>query len=428
MASTLRRQIHTLNPKLDVDIIATGGHLFDYGYRDGKLYLDNINTKGRDRVARYNGWNIMIATDPDPQGELIANHIKTLTPDSAHRRAVFNDLTLSGIAQSIDRFNRQELTFSRHDAAMAAMLKVVNLAMQQKRHGRQYLTTTGIDIAKQFQEYGRLNHMHMIKVSDSISTSVSKGHGTIESMRKPTPATTKSVIMQQAMDVRSIDTMNELRNGFDMMRLSYIRTNETHLPMSARDNVRDYATRHHPLDIESHFVPHGNASHYALHNTDFAMTEVEHLVAQQNASACSSQCDTCYQIEMSNGWTTYANENDAKVDGKVAPEKELAMLLANSNDSAPSTIVQSAEKYAKHFYNGGWLNQPLLEQTIDIAQKHYPRILAVGVHESLKAMLGSEPSTVDLVMDEEPIAHMIEAKKKSQELKPQLLDSMDIAM
>ncbi|ELP5729346.1 hypothetical protein QTV44_002613 [Vibrio vulnificus] len=428
VASTLRRQIYTLNPLLDVDIIATGGHLFDYNYRNGKLYLDSINTKGRNQVAGYNGWNIAIATDPDPQGELIANHIKTLTPDSVHRRAVFNDLTLSGIAQSIERFNRQELTFSRHDAAMAAMLKVINLAMQQKRHRRQYLTTTGIDIAKQFRDYGRLNHMHMIKISDTISTSVSKTHGSIEIIRKPNPATTKSIIMQQALDTRNIDTMNELRSGFDMMRLSYIRTTETHLPISAKDAIRDYAARHYPVNIESHFVPHRNASHYALHNTDFAITDVEHLIAQQNASACSSQCNTCYEIITSNGWTTYANENDAKIKGRIAPEKELAMLLANSSDSAPSTITQSARKYAKHFYNGEWLNQPLIDQTLDIAQQHYPKILAIGVRESLKEVLASEPSTIELVMDNKPITHMLDAKRKSQELKPQLLDSMDMVM
>ncbi len=426
VAVELQRQLTVLTDNTQVH--ATNGHLFDYKMQDGRITLLPLSTNMTERIRRLDGENIIIATDSDPQGELIAAHIKQLTPNSKHKRCLFNDITQGGVLSALHRFNQNEFEFNESEALKAALLKITNLKISASKHAGLYLTTTGIDICKQFSKYGRLNQVQS-RVFQRQETlyrcNTPKNLGKVCEMARPAPAVTRDIVLQNALANSNTSTAASLQESFINGKLSYTRTDFAKLPVFAEKQLSDFTLQGHLIDIDLHIEFASGAPHYALYNLGPPASRDEWLVASQNRTALSSRFSDTSALTFEGGEMLIASTDVISgLDDYLSPKNELTTLLALSKDASISNLELSAERYRRLFYNGRHLNQRLVTASLNIAEKHYPRLVQEGIHASIeKAVINNgleEMKTLAAVNPEMP------AQKKSQQVSNEIVDSIEL--
>ena len=420
-----------LQPILDrltgeVKTIATHGHLFDYQMEEGNLYLSPKNPQIVGMISRLNGDDIIIASDSDYQGELIAAHIRALTPDSAHRRCIFNDITEMGVLVSLNNFNKRQYNFDDNAAAKAALLKIANLKLlHSKKNSRNFLTTTSVDIVKHFNEVGRVNLVQTRVFQEKgvrVECVVPTSFGEATAMIRPAPVVTKDRVMQNALEGGTLNCTDRLQDAYINGMLSYTRTDIWKLPSFSENLLSDYTLNGALLDVEDYLDGTAGLPHYAIHNLMHPNTPLERQVQLQNRSALSSQYKDSQTITFENGRKLQASSSYVRrTKGQISPKNELAAILCCSNDSASSNLEHAAQRYERYFYNGSKLNTKLVNSTMRDAEKHYPQLVEHGVHATIEKALN------DMTVIESSNTALQEAlkpQKKSQRLDETIADSI----
>ena len=409
--------------------IATHGHLFDYQMTGANLSLAPKNPHTVGMISRLNGDDIIIASDSDHQGELIAAHIRALTPDSAHRRCIFNDITEMGVLVSLNNFNNRQYNFDDNAAAKAALLKIANLKLlHSKKSSHKFLTTTSVDIVKHFNEIGRLNQVQTRVFQENginVECVVPTSFGEAIAMARPAPVVTKDRVIQNALEGGLINCTDRLQDAYINGMLSYTRTDINKLPSFSENTLSDYTLNGALLDIEEYLSDAAGLPHYAIHNLMPPNTPLERRIQLQNRSALSSQYNDSQTITFDNGRQLQAsNAYVRRTKGQIAPKNELVAILCCSKDSASSNLEHAAQRYERYFYNGNKLNTGLVDSTMRDAEKHYPQLVEHGVHATIDKALN------DITVVEHGRAALQEAlkpKKKSQRLDATITDSLTLS-
>lgn len=377
-------------------VLSTRGHLFDYiATPNGSYALVPIDKKNVDVISSLDGQNLVIATDCDRQGELIAKHIKYLTPHSTHERCQFNDLSLAGVHRALDGLSKGEFQFQDQLANEATMIKLINLRMKNHRVAGFYTTTTSIELAKQWQTHGSFDSA----ISRTYEINAAHFHCVMpegQQLQRVTlarPVVTKDMILQRALTNRSLDTMNRLQESYLMGRLSYIRTDYDSLPVTASKTLQDYSLG--GMEIENpHMLAYNKlAPHYAIHNLAHPRSDVEILVALQNRSALTRIHNDVLIGTTTSGAKVLLNQNKQHVVTNLRPEQQIAWLLAQSENSSPSNIETSATRYTKHFFNGAIRNDKLIGLTQELAQRDYPTLWEKGLNSLVQTALSDSPES-----------------------------------
>ncbi|WP_390240817.1 toprim domain-containing protein [Vibrio sp. R78045] len=422
-------QAHLDELVANTQVLATSGHLYDYKFHENKIHLVPIQTQAIDAISKLNGKNIIVATDPDPQGNLIAEHIKSLTPNSEHRRCIFSDLTKSGVLVSLNRFNKRQFEFDERNALKGALVKVANLHLRHNGKGNSghYQTTTGIELAKQFANIGRVNNVTSRTFERNgvhYRCNVPSSFGEATNMGRPSPIVTKQIIANKSLEGRSLNVADHLQDAFINGRLSYTRTDFSKLPAFSEKIINEYTTNGDQIDIDHHLEFNGNAPHYAIHNLAAPFSPLERMIQIHNQSSLVTKYNDTNIVTFENGHTLIASANEhCPTRTTLPPANECAVLLSLSSDSSPAILESSGARYAKHFYNGNQLNQPIISNTLNIAEKHFPALTSQGLDATLEKALDSGVSLTDSLTHLE--LDNPSKNKKSQEINNGLLDSIE---
>ncbi|ACH64804.1 toprim domain protein (plasmid) [Aliivibrio fischeri MJ11] len=391
IASHLYNNLNKLG--LVINVIATSGHLYDYQFENDYIVQQPKNIALIEQIKRLNGQSIIIATDPDPQGDLMAEHIKELTPESEHGRCIFNDVSEIGIVQSLNRFNNNEFSFNQSQAFKAALIKITNLHMQRESsqsNRSNYLTTTGVTLAKQFDVLGRVNKVQQRAFNVEGKQHVCNVPITWQdalSANKISPTITRDLIADRALSGRKLSVASELQDSFINGRLSYTRTDFQRLPSIAEQVLSEYTLSGELIQHDQHLDFQSNTAHYAIYNLSSPITPIEYLIKEQNRTALSHKFNDCSSINFSSESVLARTGRFLGSQITIAPENEIAYLLAKSKDTSPSNLEFSAQKYAKLFYNGTHCNSQLISSTLKHAEKHYPKLIEFGLNHVLDDLL-----------------------------------------
>ncbi|ENI4488070.1 hypothetical protein ABXZ88_003954 [Vibrio fluvialis] len=394
-AAQLSSQLSKLN--VGCTVFATNGHLFDYVVTPrGSYAISPINKQLVDTIRSLDGQRLVIATDCDRQGELIAKHIKHLTPNSTHDRCQFNDLSLSGVHRALDGLNKGEFKFQNRLADEAVMIKLINLRMKNNRVAGFYTTTTSIELAKQWQKHGSFDKAksRAFEVNSAYYHCAMPEGQQLECVTLARPAVTKDIILQRTLTGRSLNTMAQLQESYLMGRLSYVRTDYDCLPVTASKTLQEYSLG--GMDIQRSYLLAYNkhTPHYAIHNLAHPRSDVEILVALQNRSALTATHNDVLVGTTTSGAKILLNQNKQHVITDVRPEQQIAWLLAQSENSSPSNIEASATRYTKHFFNGGTRNDKLIGLTQELAQREYPTLWDNGLNSLVQTALSDAPEPI----------------------------------
>ncbi|MCG9578601.1 toprim domain-containing protein [Vibrio tubiashii] len=352
------------------DTMATYGHIFDFVYKDNKLGLQGKNPALIERLGFLNesGMNIVLATDSDSQGELIAQHVKALTPSATHIRVHINELTPHGINTAL----RSPFAISDAKANEAAYLRLLNLKMA-KIEPRGTFTTTSITLAKSFALRGRLAELEDYNVECQGKTLYTrfakKLNGEFIGVRRPPPANTRQ-IAQLAASQNNLSIHNELQELYQAGRLSYIRTESRTLPMS------NEIYTHHVSDERL------NEAHYAIHNLTPYSSDLEQLVFKINDTARTSSMNV---LEIHTSIGNFIALDRPLAAKKLRPAAEIMMHLSLDSDSYVSTLGRSSEKYARVFFNGERYNERAAERVMRQGNLYTPDIVEHGVKHIVQA-------------------------------------------
>ncbi len=426
VAAQLQRQLNKCTANTTVH--ATNGHLFSYRQDNGSIYIEPVKHSMAERIKRLDGDNIIVATDPDPQGELIATHVRNLTPNSKHKRCIFNDISELGVRQALHQFNQNAFQFDEEQAMRAALMKLVNIRIASESKGGLYLTTTGIDICKQFATIRRINKVQTRTFERKgvvYKSAVPSSFGNAVNMQRPNPAITRDLVLRNALEGNTTHVARELQDSFIQGMLSYTRTDFAKLPYFSEKLLSDHTLDGSLVDIARHLDFTTGQAHYALYNLKAAVSDVETRIKLQNRSALCTQYNDVNLIEFDTGVQLLADSSMIKnVNGRLSPTNELSALLSLSPDASPSNIEASATRYCRLFYNGNQLNTKLINASLDIAERKYPRLVEHGIHAALDAAI-TKHSTTELSN------HINLTKsasiKKSQLVPNDLVDSLELS-
>lgn len=401
-SSTVAAIIRTELAAFGIDnttVLSTNGHLYDYqaDYSHG-LSLNELNPFLIKQIRHLDNNDIIIATDPDEQGELIASHIRFLTPNSAHRRMIINDLSRGGIENSISRFNQREFNFDETSASKAAIKKIINLKMRRDTFRSHYnseafITTTAIAVARQVTDGGvleRLNHVP-IKINNSFymcsipsdGHELPKGFEQDLTVKKPTPCVTADLITLHSLNTLETNTIDLLQESFTQRRVSYPRTNVAKLPLSATSTLREYTSSGTFLMDMENMVDDPTCSHFALHNTARPSTYIERQIAAQNRTATGepdSDANIRHLRYKDRDIIAHlvAEPRETRIE-RLPPANALKLHLLAMNN-AVSTIDKHAKKYEPYFYsNQATINQQRITEISRRAEMHYEKIWEHGL-------------------------------------------------
>lgn len=364
--------------RFNVSTFATYGHIFDYDIITGQVALVARNTQTIEKLEMLNKANehVIIATDNDPQGELIASHIRALTPKALHSRV--NAAVL--YSQTLDEALSKPSSFNDRLAAEGAYLRVMNLKLK-KMHQKQFLTTTSIALAKSFTERGRTNHWinHTIEIDNSrLQLKLPSDLTSIDPIRvsKPDPCTTKSLMSFAAM-ANITELHDKLQRLYESSCISYFRTDSTVLPSS------NHCYKHH---VGSGAL--GDA-HFAIHNLTPPTSELESLIYKINESAVTGD-HLAVSVETKLG--SLVAVDTALSNAPMTPQSEVLFHLAVDDDSYASTIAKHAPKYAAYLFNGDQLNEALIGKILERSQDVAPELLEHGTKRVIQRFLEHDNS------------------------------------
>lgn len=382
-------------------VIATSGHLYDYTFHNNNIVQQPINKTIIEDLKALNGQPIIIATDPDPQGDLIAEHIKNLTPDSEHGRCIFNDISEIGVTLTLNRYNKGEFDFNQNQALKAALIKVTNLHMRKmssKSNRNNYLTTTGISLAKQFDAVGRINQVQQrgfnVEGVQHVCNVPIQWHDA-NAATKVNPTITRDLITDRALSGRKLTVAEELQDAFINGRISYTRTDFKFLPSIADQTLSEYTLSGELIHHEQHLDFQSNTAHYAIYNLAHPITPIEHLIKEQNRTSLNHSFNDCSVMHFDSGSVLARTGSFIKNELTLSPQNEIAYLLASSKDTSPSNIELSAKKYSTLFFNGNHCNTKLISSTLKQAEKHYPKLIEFGLNHVLNELIIQQEKNID---------------------------------
>ena len=350
-----------------IDSMATYGHLFDYKYQSGKLHLTAKNPALIERIGFLNRPNtqIIVATDNDAQGELIAQHLIALTPKAKHSRIHINEVTKSGIASAL----KKPIAVNELLANEAAYLRLLNLKLSHIEP-RGTLTTTSLTLAKSFASRGRLNHLQNYEINhhdQHYKTRLPKCVEGDVQFKLPPPANTRQLAMLAAYNnIQSVH--HELQELYQNGRLSYIRTDSTTLPLT---------NSLYPHHVSSNQL---TDSHYAIHNLTPYQTDFERYVYKINESSVKGNTH-CMDVVSPIG--TFIAVNEPIGNDVLSAKSELMMHLSLDRDAFVSTIGRASERYEKVFFKAGKLNSNRVDEIIKQGHRYVPEIIDNGIKASI---------------------------------------------
>ncbi|WP_229631136.1 toprim domain-containing protein [Vibrio coralliilyticus] len=369
------------------DALATYGHVFDYDYINSKLVLVAKNPSLLERLQHLNSpeQRVIIATDNDAQGELIAQHIKALTPTAKHDRVHINDLSKEGIEFAINR----PLEINNALANEGAYLRLLNLKLS-KIEPRGTLTTTSITLADSFISRGRLNEL------DNFTLRVAgeefhvrfpeKLGGSIEHTLLPEPAITRNITQLCAVQ-NIINTHNSMQSLYESRKLSYIRTDSRILP-----NVNAVYQHHTSNEVLSE-------AHYAIHNLSPYHSDIERYVFKINNSAKSTDTSV---VELRTSIGSMLAINERLTTEPLKPTAELMLHLSLDENSYASTIGRASHTYERMFYKNGSFKPRTVNSIYYEGSKHVPEIVNHGLKHVIKH---TNPISELHVLEQEDVVH-----------------------
>lgn len=348
--------------------VATYGHIFNYEYENNRLSLKAKNNTLIQEISRFNtlGQSMIIATDDDPQGDLIALHLRSLTPLANHKRTHLNALTGEGIRAAV----KTRCSFNDAHAAQGAYIRLLNLKLRLRGRSH-YLTTTGITLAKSFLKRGRLNKPTAFTLEHNgqqFYTGLPK-HQLVDSLEvmRPSAANTRQVAMLAAM--HGIEGVHQqLQELYQSQRLSYVRTESDRLPAS------NAIYENHTNALGQH------EAHTAIHNLVPFQDSLERFVYKLNETATNGQCHVL-SVKTDIGNMLALDEPFPTRD--LSPTCETLLHLALDPDTFASTIGKSSVKYASYFFNKT-LNTGLINKTLTMAHQIVPEVVDRGIKHTIQ--------------------------------------------
>ena len=397
IADQLQRMINLMT-SANTLVTSTKGHLYDYKIAHNKITLSPISLNKIESIKLLDGQNIFIATDPYAQGELIAQHVKMLTPNSTHKRGYFNDLSEQGITRSILNINQGMNEFRDDIAVQATSLKLINLML--KESSKTYLTTTGITIAKALSSNSAVNKLNQVTVDhqSKIIHALIPTNDQINSVNTPAPLTTKDILKKELLKGNE-DVMQGLQDSFEVAALSYIRTDSLELPPDSEHILQEFTCDTATMS-KGCFSKKQDLPHYALHNIDTPLSYIEHEIAKHNRSALTGDGEVS-MLTMESGVVYYA-QNYAPAALELSPKQCIQLNLINSSDSFSSTIESASRKYAPLFFNGTHQNKGITNKILFMANLQCENILEKGIKVVLDEITKSKELVAEL-SNKEPI-------------------------
>lgn len=351
-----------------INTMATYGHLFDYDYQNHKLCLTAKNPELIARIGYLNQPNthVIIASDNDAQGELIAQHVKALTANARHSRIHINEVTRQGIQAALN--NKKQINTTLADEA--AYLRITNLKLKQIEP-KGTLTTTSLTLAKSFQSRGRLNALSDYKIEHNgqrYNTRIPKQYENEIKFQYPCAANTRQLATIAAVNnIRSAH--HELQELYQNGRLSYIRTDSQTLP------------RTNPLYPNHTSQESLQDAHYAIHNITPYQSDFERWVYKLNESSVMGDL-SCMSVITPVG--TFIGIDETLDDVPLTPKSELMLHLALDSDAYTSTIGRASERYESVFFKNGALNSKRVNEVIGQGVRHAPEIVMEGVKKAIE--------------------------------------------
>lgn len=391
IAAQLQRLINSMSDA-NTFVTSTRGHLYDYQIINQKITLAPLSIPKIESMKLLNGQNIVVATDNDPQGELIAQHIKMLTPDSIHKRGYFNDLSESGVIRSINSINMGVNFFNDDIAVQASVLKIMNLMLKQSNDT--YITTTALTIAKSLASATAITDLSLISTSNDnkMVNALIPSNDQVQSIQIPHPLTTKDILKKEVLK-GNMDTMKDLQDSFEASALSYIRTDSLELPPDSESVLQEFTCKNMGMNNNC-FSEKQNLSHYALHNTDHPITHLEQDIAKHNRSALTGD-GKINMINMESGASYYTTEHTPQLF-KPSPTQCIKLNLINSPDSYSSTIESASKKYTPLFFNGTTQNKGMINKVLNIAGAKCENVLEKGIKIVLEDITRSKDFVQEL--------------------------------
>ncbi|CCO46830.1 hypothetical protein VIBNISOn1_190049 [Vibrio nigripulchritudo SOn1] len=379
-----------------MDAMATYGHLFDYEYINNKIGLVAKNPVLVERIALQNtpSQTLILATDNDAQGELIAQHIQALTPRAIHHRVHIKELTKDGIESAISRPTK----VNHQLANEGAYVRLLNLKLR-KLEPRGILTTTSVTIAKSIETRGRLNQLNNFTISHNGQEYFTRFPSELEKHVKgvtpPLPAITRNITMLAAFqDITNVHAA--LQELYQTRRLSYIRTDSAVLPSSN-------------LLYDEHISEEGlKSAHYAIYNLTPYSSDLERYVYKINESAVSSNY---HALTVKTSLGNVIALDEPMPNCILRPSSELMLHLSLDDDSFASTISSAAQRYERLFYKGRGLDESLVAGVRAKARKLVPEVYEKGIKHVLKT---DNPITTEHVREQRQALEKV-AKNKEVE-------------
>ncbi|WP_318515597.1 toprim domain-containing protein [Photobacterium leiognathi] len=393
---------HLYSNNIDAQVISTNGHIYDYGFAaDRSITFVPINPKAIKTLTELNRRqaDIIIATDPDEQGELIGLHIKSLTPQCRHKRMIINDVSIQGFIQTVNRFNNNEFQFNPLIAQKAYLLKVLNLTLKysnQRYVGqREYLTTPAIEILAYLREQKEpvFENSYQLKLDKQKIT-----------CKEVTP--TIGVDLEGQFDLilsacesndihkanLTIDVNKELQSSFESGKISYPRTRTSFLPANAMNVIKDWTARGGFIIDITPFSDDNSLSHYALHNTALPTSRIEQQIRSVNQLAIGDQLIKQPLVKLKNGdraiYGSTMNQNAlAETSRMLTPSERIKSMLIERGAS-PSTLQQHSNKYSTFMYKrDGRLNTHLINKLELVGQRECSRLIDLGVDNYIESLV-----------------------------------------
>ncbi|WP_194663812.1 toprim domain-containing protein [Vibrio anguillarum] len=384
----------TLNRmRIETSVVATNGHLFNYQEMDGNYHLAPIQPELIRFLKNLQHEKIMVATDNDEQGELIAHHIKMLTPSSEHTRCFFNNLTPVSVHLALSASQNNQYTFNEDLALKAAMIKMVNLRMTTKDHrSRIFATTTSLEIAKMFNQHGRCNQLKAktYQVEGQHYHVNQPTSQTIRNVGRPSPSVTKDLINHNALSQIKLNTMEQLQESFSLARLSYIRTDVPAFAMTSLTDLQQYTLNGSPVDFQEYIAQLTNTAHYAIQNINHPQSAIEWQVFRHNRTALSLDYTDILKADTNTGGSVYLSKTKPLTSDTLRPSNEIAWLMCQSPDTASSSIEATAQKYERFFYNGKSLNENALRRTIGLGEGQYQNLWENGLNTMIDKWMSTD--------------------------------------
>lgn len=424
---------HLFKYNIQAQVMSTYGHLYDYTFDDEnnvKMIEKRPTVIANLQELNRRKQNIIIATDPDEQGELISLHIQTLTPNCQHKRLILNDLSDQGFFQSINQFNSDGFSFNSQLAKKAFLLKILNLTLKNQRqksmhsNSSLYLTTPTISILNALRNGGEpcVEHSFQLKIDNSIlncrEITTSQKSPIDNDFSISNEACTTNDLYHANINSNVIDI---LQDSFETGNISYPRTNVNALPIHAINTIKQWTAINDYIHDLTPFSNSANISHYAIHNTAFASTHIERQIQSLNRIAIGGDINNKILLRITqDGKKLYGNSVNQRrqlnSNRLLSPIERVKHMLITQNASA-STLHANASKYSNFLYHS---DNSLQKTTVNklelIAHQQCSKLLDMDINCYLEQLI--EERDIDILTVKEEITI------KADSLKEQIEDTL----